>query len=74
MKIYEGVLKTLSAYAIILDSSDLHRLKVQFNGIGFTCPVAVADSPSVPPLLGRADALDLFDVLFSKGQEIKLRL
>lgn len=50
----------------------IHRLKLQINGIAFTCPVAVADSPNVPPLLGRVEALDLFDVLFAKGQEIKI--
>lgn len=51
----------------------LHRFKVRINGIEFTCPVAIADSPNVPPLLGRVEALDLFVVTFSKGLEIKIR-
>ncbi len=30
MKIYEGVLKTLSAYAIILDSSESYYMLIEF--------------------------------------------
>lgn len=50
----------------------VHKLKIRINGMEFTCRTAVADSPNVPPLVGRLDALDLFDVLFSKGREIKI--
>ncbi len=62
-------LKGISQLAV---KAYIHRIKIKINGITFTCPVAITDSSNVPPLLGRVEALDLFDVLFAKGQEIKI--
>ncbi len=50
----------------------LHNLKMRINDKEFTTKVAIADSNDVPPLLGRFQALDLFEACFD-GKELKLK-
>jgi len=50
----------------------IHRLKIKAAGKEFETKVAIADSNDVPPILGRYEALDLFNLEFKKGKEIIL--
>ena len=47
----------------------VHIIRVRLGDAEFEMPVAIADSPLVPPLLGRRDALDRFVVRFVVGEE-----
>lgn len=42
----------------------IHNLKFRINGKAFELPVAIADSDDVPPILGRAKGLDIFECVF----------
>lgn len=48
----------------------IHKLKIKVAGKEFDTKVAIADSNDVPPILGRFDALDLFNIDFKKGKEM----
>jgi len=50
----------------------IHRLKIKAADKEFETKVAIADSNDVPPILGRYEALDLFNLEFKKGKEIIL--
>lgn len=50
----------------------LHNLKMKINNKEFITKVAIADTNDVPPLLGRFQALDLFEACFN-GKELKLK-
>jgi len=50
----------------------IYQLKFRINGKNFELPVAISDSNDVPPILGRAKGLDLFDANFSYGETTKL--
>ena len=39
----------------------------------FKAPFAIADSDDVPPILGRSKGLDLFEAMFYKGKETRLK-
>lgn len=51
----------------------VHQINVKIGNFEFEAPVAIADSNDVPSILGRVDALDRFDVNFSKGEMVRLR-
>jgi len=48
----------------------IHTLKIKAAGKEFETKVAIADSNDVPPILGRYEALDLFNLEFKKGKEM----
>ena len=50
----------------------IHNLTFRIDSKEFILPVAVADSDSVPPIIGRVKGLDIFEVLFN-GKQTKLR-
>ena len=50
----------------------IHTLKFRLNSKHFNLPVAIADSDSVPPILGRIKGLDLFNANFKKGKFLRL--
>lgn len=50
----------------------IHHLSCKIGEIKFTAPFALADSDDVPPILGRAKGLDLFEATFYKGKETRL--
>lgn len=50
----------------------VHRLKIKAADKEFETKVAIADSNDVPPILGRYEALDLFNLEFKKGKELIL--
>jgi hypothetical protein len=45
---------------------------MMISGKEFTALIAIADSDDVPCILGRVNALDLFDANFVKGMKVKL--
>ena len=47
-------------------------LRLKVGDREFEAPVAIADSNDVPSIFGRVKCLDLFDVNFTKGTEVKL--
>ncbi len=48
----------------------VHMFKIKAANKEFEAKVAIADSNDVPPILGRDNALDLFNIEFKKGKEI----
>ncbi|MGH9876717.1 MAG: hypothetical protein ACRD5H_03700 [Nitrososphaerales archaeon] len=50
----------------------IHNLRFRLNSKQFYLPVAIADSDAVPPILGRAKGLDLFNAIFKKGKILQL--
>lgn len=50
----------------------IHRLTIRVADREFETKVAIADSNEVPAVLGRFEALDLFNAEFVKGKEIIL--
>lgn len=50
----------------------VHELKLRVINKEFQAKVAVADSDDVPVVLGRFQALDLFDAEFIKGKRLVL--
>ena len=50
----------------------IHKLKIRAAGKEFETKVAIADSDEVPAVLGRFEALDLFDAEFINGRELIL--
>jgi hypothetical protein len=50
----------------------IHELKVRVTGKEFVTKVAIADADEVPIVLGRFNALDLFDARFLKGAEFSI--
>ena len=51
----------------------IHTLKIKAAGKEFETKVAIADSNDVPPILGRYEALDLFNLEFKKGKEMTFK-
>ena len=51
----------------------IHQLTFRLNGKEFELPVAISDSNDVPPIVGRANGLDLFDASFLQGTTVKLQ-
>lgn len=50
----------------------LHKFRVRIGNKEFNCLIGIADSDNVPPILGRIDGLDLFNVEFLKGKKLKI--
>ena len=50
----------------------IHNLKVRVANKEFETKVAIADSDDVPAVLGRFEALDIFNARFVKGAEVVL--
>lgn len=50
----------------------IHTLKCQIGNSRFKATFAIANSDDVPPILGRAKGLDLFEATFNRGKEISL--
>lgn len=50
----------------------IHNLKARMGSMEFELPVAIADSDSVPVVLGRIKGLDNFVSTFTKGEELEL--
>ena len=50
----------------------LHELKIMIGKKEFTTFIAIADSDDVPSILGRVNALNLFNANFVKGIKVKL--
>ncbi len=48
----------------------VHKLKLKVAEKEFETKVAIADSNDVQPILGRHNALDLFNIEFKKGKEM----
>ncbi len=48
----------------------LHRVPVKLGDKQFDMPLAVVTSSTIPPIFGRREALDQFEVRFIKGQEL----
>jgi len=48
----------------------LHNLKIKIADKELELPIAIADSNKTISILGRVNALDLFDVEFQKGESI----
>lgn len=48
----------------------VHTFKIKTANKEFEAKVAIADSNDVPPIFGRRNALDLFNIEFQKGKEI----
>lgn len=50
----------------------IHDLKIRMANKEFETKVAIADSDEAPVVLGRFEALDLFNAEFAKGKELIL--
>lgn len=50
----------------------IHQFICKIRDFKFKAPFAIADSDDVPPILGRAGGLDLFEAVFYKGKETRL--
>lgn len=50
----------------------VHRIQVKLGDTAFEMPVAIAVSDTIPPILGRREALDRFNAHFVNGQELVL--
>jgi len=50
----------------------IHKLTIKVAGKEFEASVAIADSDEVPAVLGRFEALDIFDVKFENGKELTI--
>ena len=46
-----------------------HKMKLRVAGREIETMAGIADSNDIPPILGRFDALDLFNVEYRKGRE-----
>lgn len=52
----------------------VHRVQAKLDDIAFEMPAAIALSDTIPPIFGRREALDRFNVHFLKGQQLILEL
>ena len=52
----------------------VHSIKTQIGDITFEMPIAVAMTATIPPIIGRREALDRFSIRFVKGQEFVLEM
>ena len=50
----------------------MHYLRCKIGDTAFRALFAIADSDDVPPILGRVKGLDLFEITFNRGQEVRL--
>ena len=48
----------------------IHPARIRINEREFETKVAFADSNDVPPILGRYEGLDLFEVIYDRGKDI----
>lgn len=53
-------------------SIHIHKLRIKVAGKEFESPVAIADTDDVPSVLGRFEALDIFNAEFTKGKELSI--
>jgi hypothetical protein len=52
----------------------VHRVQAKLGDISLEIPVAIALSDTIPPILGRREALDRFNAYFVNGQELVLNV
>lgn len=58
----KGIVPTAVVIAFV------HNLKLKIAGKEFKTKVAIADTNNVRPILGRFNTMDLFSVIFQKGE------
>ena len=63
-----------SITAVPTPNAFMHTLNARLGEFQFELPVAIALANSVPPILGRCDALDRFVARFVSGEELVLEL
>ena len=63
-----------SITAVPTPNAFMHTLNARLGEFQFELPVAIALANSVPPILGRRDALDRFVARFVSGEELVLEL